>query len=53
MGSKQFKAVEHNLHVINNNIRRLEAELEAEEAREYDEEQDDYYYTDSAPLRCW
>ena len=33
--------------------KQLEAELEAEEAREYDEEQDDYYYTDSAPLRCW
>ncbi|MBQ9069938.1 MAG: hypothetical protein IJY23_01145 [Clostridia bacterium] len=35
MGSRQYKATEQNLHVVNNNIRRLEAELERAEEDEY------------------
>lgn len=35
MGSRQYKATEQNLRVVNNNIRRLEAELERAEEDEY------------------
>lgn len=35
MSSRQYKATEQNLRVVNNNIRRLEAELERAEEDEY------------------
>ena len=44
--SADFKRTEANLRVINNNIRRIESELEAEEARVFDEEVDPYYFSD-------
>ena len=46
--SSDFRRTEANLRAVNNNIRRLEAELEAEETRAFDEEEpeDPYYFSD-------
>lgn len=45
--SAKFKKAEADVNVLKNNIRRVQAELEAEEEREYDEEiVDEYYYSD-------
>ena len=45
--SAKFKKAEAEVNVLKKNIRRVEAELEAEEQREYDEEiVDEYYYSD-------
>ena len=47
--SSDFRRTEANLRAVNNNIRRLEAELEAEEARAFDEQEepeDPYYFSD-------
>ena len=44
MGSRQYKATEQNLHVVNNNIRRLETELEKAEAEDFEEELEDPRY---------
>ncbi len=45
----QFKVIEKNVNVLKHNIRRIESELEAEEAREFDEkideELDPYYFS--------
>ena len=42
-----FKKAEANFRVINNNIRRIEKELESEEAKAFEEEiVDDYYFSD-------
>ena len=45
----QFKIVEKNVNVLKHNIRRIESELETEEAREFDEEIDEeldpYYFS--------
>ena len=50
----QFKQTERNVNVLKHNIRRLENELEAEEARVFDEEQERYFYfSESAQLRCF
>ena len=40
-----FKRTERNVNVLKNNIKRLEQELEAEEAREFDEPEDPYYFS--------
>ena len=44
-----FKVAEKNVNVLKHNIRRIESELEAEEAREFDEEIDEeidpYYFS--------
>lgn len=44
----QFKQTERNVNVLKHNIRRLEAEHEAEEARAFDEEKPEapYYFSD-------
>ena len=48
--TRDFKLAEANLKAINHNLKRLEAELEAEEARAFDERSeeivDDYYFSD-------
>ena len=36
--TEQFLQIEKNVNVLKHNIRRIESELEAEEAREFDEE---------------
>ena len=46
MNSSDFRRTEANLRAINNNIRRIESELEAEEARAFEEEVDPYYFSD-------
>ena len=46
MNTSDFKRTEANLRVINNNIRRIESELEDEETREFEEEVDPYYFSD-------
>lgn len=43
----EFKRTEANVNVLKKNIKRVEAELEAEEQREYNEEiVDEYYFSD-------
>ena len=43
----KFKKTEADVNVLKKNIRRVEAELKAEEEREYNEEiVDEYYYSD-------
>ena len=42
--TQHFKDVEKNVNALKHNIRRLEAELEAEEARVFDAELDDKRY---------
>ena len=42
--TQHFKDVEKNVNALKHNIRRLEAELEAEEARVFDAELDDPRY---------
>ena len=44
--SWDFKRTEMNLKTINNNIRRIEAELEKVEAHEFEEAVDPYYFSD-------
>ena len=44
--SADFRRTEENLRAINNNIKRLESELEAEATRKFDEEVDPYYFSD-------
>lgn len=45
--SAEFQQAEANLRAINNNIRRIKKELEAEEKRTFDEEIiDPYYFSD-------
>ncbi len=41
----EFKKIEKDVNVLKHNIRRIESELEAEEAREFDEEIDPYYFS--------
>ena len=43
-GTKTFKNTERNLKTINANIKRLESELETEEARTFDQAEDPYYF---------
>ena len=44
----KFKKAEADVNVLKKNIRRVEAELEAEEVRQFDEEEpeDPYYFSD-------
>ena len=44
--TEDFKRIERNVNVLKHNIKRLEEELEAEEAREFDEAEDPYYFSD-------
>ena len=44
--TEDFKRTERNVNVLKHNIKRLEQELEAEEAREFDEPEDPYYFSD-------
>lgn len=45
--TEEFKRHEANVNVLKKNIKRVEAELEAEEQREFDEEiVDEYYFSD-------
>ena len=44
--TEDFKRTERNVNVLKNNIKRLEQELEAKEAREFDEPEDPYYFSD-------
>ena len=46
--SAKFKKAEADVNVLKKNIRRVEAELEAEEVRQFDEEEpeDPYYFSD-------
>lgn len=45
--TEEFKKTEANVNVLKKNIKRIEAELEAEEERKYEEEiVDEYYYSD-------
>ena len=39
--TEEFKSIEHNVNVLKKNIRRLEAELEAEETKALDEKLDE------------
>ena len=40
-----YKIAQENLRILNHNIRRIEAEIEAEERREIDEPEDPYYFS--------
>ena len=44
--TEDFKRTERNVNVLKHNIKRLEEELEAEEAKEFDEPEDPYYFSD-------
>ena len=44
--SWDFKRTEMNLKTINNNIKRIETELEKAEAHEFEEAIDPYYFSD-------
>ena len=48
--TEDFKRTERNVNVLKHNIKRLEQELEAEEAREFDEPEDPYYFSDGMHL---
>ena len=46
--TEDFQKIERNLQVLNHNIKRLESELESEEAKDQEDEEpeDPYYFSD-------
>lgn len=44
--TRDYQNVKRNVEVLQNNIRRVEAELEAEETKALEEEADPYYFSD-------
>ena len=44
--TKEFKRTEQNLFIVNNNIRRIEKELEKVEAEDFENVEEPYYFSD-------